>query len=104
MATWECWVVLRPAAGGAGELSHQQWAALVALVDGLRGQATQAELVCADGSSLMWLAGDGGAALLPWFKAVGAVAPGSYGALDEPARRWLMTRGSVSPEPAAAPR
>jgi hypothetical protein len=85
-------------------LTRGQWTALVGLVETLHGVASRAELVCAGGSTLLWLAGAGEPALLPFFKALGAVAPGSYGALDEPARRWLMTRGSVSPEPEPADR
>ena len=103
MARWECWVVLR-AAGVADTLARSQWTALVGLVETLQGRATRAELVCADGSTLLWLAGSGEPELLPWFKAVGAVAPGSYGVLEEPGRRWLMTCGSVSPQPTAATR
>ena len=78
-------------------------AARLARVRRLVGEATgpgwAAWMAEVDGRWHVWIAAAPGAStlgMLPFFKALGSVAPQACGVLDLPGpRRWVMTRGCV---------
>jgi hypothetical protein len=106
MTTWECWAAVRsspPSGEGRGrDLTRRQRLALGRLVaSGPRG--LHPRMVRSRGGPIVWASGDGAPprGALPWFKAVGALAQGSYGELevvevDGGGRRWVLHAGCVS--------